>query len=221
MSTARKKAASGKKGAPATDDRLVLAGPPGRLTGVFSVANSGDRTLPIDGVRVRRPKQPEVSGTAGAVLAPGETAPVPVRVTLAPDTPPGEYPAEVEVAGTVRAVTLRVEARLAVTVSPPSVVAAPGTEQVTLDLSNTGNVALPLAALTRARTDDGGPDPGPDVVLRIADPPTVEPGQRVTVPAALEIPDLDPARRHTASVPIGLSSLDIHVLPRTLPEETP
>jgi hypothetical protein len=199
---------------------LVLTGPPARLTAVVTVANSGDRALPIDGMRVRRPNQPEITGVAGAVVAPGETATVPVLVGLSPSTAPGNYPAEVEVAGVIRTVTLRVESHLAVTVSPTNVVLGPGKHPLTMMLDNTGNVPLPLAGLTRARTDDGGPDPGPDVSLRIVDPPTLDPGQRAAVHVTLEVPDLDPTRRHTARIPVGLAGLDVHVLPRTLEEKS-
>ena len=85
---------------------------------------------------------------------------------------------------------------------------------------NEGNVPIPLAAVTRARTDDGGPDPGPDVTLRVADPPVVDPGTTVTVDATLSVPDeLDPTRRHLARVPVGTADLDVIVLPRTASEK--
>ncbi len=197
---------------------LVLSGPPSRLTAVVTVANTGDRALPVDGILVRRPNQLDLPGVAGAVVAPGETALVPVFLSVPPSTAPGNYPAEVEVGGVSRSVTLRVEAHLSVIVSPTNLVVPPGTHPLTLVLNNTGNVPLPLAELTRANTHDGGPDPGPDVSLRLASPPIVAPGQRAMVDATLEVPDLDPTRRHTARVPVGLSGLDIHILPRT-PEE--
>lgn len=199
---------------------LILSGPPGRLTAIVTVANSGDRALPIDGIQVRRPNQPEVAGVAGGLVPPRETASVPVLVTLSSSTAPGMYPAEIEVAGVTRSVTLWVESHLSVNVSPAHVVAGPGEHSLTLLLHNTGNVPLPLAGLTRARTDDGAPDPGPDVALRIPDPPTVEPGERVVIHGTLEVPDLDPTRRHTARIPVGLASLDILVLPHTLEEKS-
>jgi hypothetical protein len=100
------------------------------------------------------------------------------------------------------------------------VLATPGRQRVTLTLVNHGNVDIPLAALARARTDDGGPDPGPDVSLTVLDPTTVEPGAIVSVAAELTVPDeLDPTRRHVARIPVGTADLEVVVLPRTTPEE--
>lgn len=202
---------------PAASD-VVLSGPPGRLRATLSVANTGDRSLPIEAVRVRLADRTEVAGTANAVIAPHESGRVPVLVSLAPGMAPGAYAAEVELAGVTRPAMLWVEPRPALDVSPGTVMAVPGTQDVTLTLTNSGNVPLVLAAHTRARTDDGGPDPGPDVSLHLSDPPTVEPGQRLVVAGALEVPELDPTRRHTARVPIGLTDIAVHVLPRTTKE---
>ena len=203
--------------APTAAVGLVLSGPPGRLRATVSVANTGDRALPLEAVRVLVGES-EVVGTAAVVVAPRESAQVPVLVSLAPDTAPGEYPAQIELAGVTREATVRVEPHLAVSVSPATLVVGPGTHEVMITLTNTGNVPLALATRTRARTDDGGSDPGPDISLRLADPPTVEPGGRTSVVATLAVPDLDPTRRHTARLPVGLSDITVHVLPRTTKE---
>ncbi|WP_344252866.1 hypothetical protein [Terrabacter carboxydivorans] len=196
------------------DDAIVLAGPPGRLTTTVTVENvSADRLV------VRRPTLhlggEAVTGAASAIIPGGRTVEVPVVVPLPATTPPGRHEAEMELGGVRRRVVVDVAPHPALELSPRRVLAVEGSQDVTLVVTNTGNVRMPLAALTMARADDGGPDPGPDVVLALEAPAAVEPGQTVTLPARLEVPPgLDPARRHTASVPVGIADLDVVILPR-------
>ena len=69
--------------------------------------------------------------------------------------------------------------------------------------------------LLRARTDDGGPDPGPDVTLTLTDATTAAPGTTSVLRGSLSVPaELDPTRRHTARVPVGTADLDVTILPR-------
>ena len=196
------------------DDAIVLAGPPGRLTTTVTVENvSAERLV------VRRPTLhlggEAVTGAASAIIPRGHTVEVPVVVPLPSSTPPGRHEAEMELGGVRRPVVVDVAPHLALELSPRRVLAVEGSQDVTLVVTNTGNVRMPLAALTMARTDDGGPDPGPDVSLALDAPAVVEPGQTVTLAARLEVPPgLDPARRHTASVPVGVADLDVVILPR-------
>lgn len=217
-------AAGRRTTARADDEPLVLVGPPGRLRAVVTVANTGDRRLAVRSSTVRREGAPDLPGLASGVVDPGATDSVPVTVALEPGTAPGDYTAELEVAGVRRAVVLRVEPELAMHVSPRRMLAEPGTQTVTLVVRNEGNVDVPLAPVTRARTDDGGPDPGPDVTLTLRSPGTVPAAGSVTRTGRLDVPaDLDPTRRHRASVPVGLADLDVIVLARSTPapEATP
>lgn len=211
--------AAAARAGPELVEGIVLTGPPGQLRATVSVENAVDQRLAIRGLALHRPGHEAVAGSAAAVIAPGATAQVPVSVRLDPGTPPGDHVAQVEVAGLRREVVLRVEPDLALRVSPRRILAIEGEQELTLTLSNEGNVAIPLAAVQRARTDDGGPDVGPDVVLTVTDPPVVEPGMALRVPATITVPSgLDTTRRHTARVPVGTADLDVIILPRTASE---
>ncbi|GAB3439606.1 hypothetical protein GCM10027517_13150 [Phycicoccus ginsengisoli] len=235
MPTSRRKATSSK---PAADretvagaaadrartgsaaDQIVLAGPPGRLHATVSVENAVSERVSVRGAVLHRSGRDPVAGTATALISPGATASVPVSVSLDRTTPPGEVAAELELGGTRRPVRVLVEPELDLHLSPHRVLATVGRQRVPLTLVNHGNVDIPLAPLSRARTDDGGPDPGPDISLTVLDPTTVEPGAIVSVAAELTVPEeLDPTRRHVARIPVGTADLEVVVLPRTAPEE--
>ena len=62
---------------------------------------------------------------------------------LEPDTPPGEYPAEVEVGGIRREAVLRVEPDLSMHVSPRRMLAEVGRHPLTVTVANDGNLADP------------------------------------------------------------------------------
>jgi hypothetical protein len=206
-------ATGGRKAAPA--DAIVLTGPPGLLRATVSVENAVDQRVAVRGLTLHRSGHQAVTGAGAAVIAPGATAQLPVSFRLAPDTAPGEYQAEVEVGGIRREAVLRVEPDLSMRVSPRRVLAGVGDTDVSITVTNDGNLAIPLAAVVRARTDDGGPDPGPDVTLTLADATTVAPGSTSVVRGSLGVPrDLDPTRRHTARVPVGTADLDVIILPR-------
>ena len=222
MPTPRRKAATSRRSRPAApaEDAIVLSGPPGRLTTTVTVENtSGARlvvrppTLHLEGL--------SVTGSATAIIATGATASVPVTVPLAASTPPGRHEAEMELGGVRRPVVVTIAPHLSLELSPSRVLAAPGRQDVTLVVSNSGNVRMPLASRAMARTDDGGPDPGPDVVLVLDAPTVVEPGQTLTLEARLEVPkDLEPARRHIATIPVGTADLQVIILPRDATETT-
>ncbi len=198
---------------------IVLTGPPGQLRTTVSVENAVDQRLAIRGMALHRKGHEALTGSAAAVIAPGATAQVPVSVRLEPGTPPGDHFGEVEVGGLRRQAVLRVEPDLALRISPRRILAVEGDQALTLTVSNEGNVAIPLAAAQRARSDDGGPDPGPDVVLTFPDPPVLGPGATVQLVATVSVPPgLDPTRRHTALVPVGTADLDVIILPRTASE---
>jgi hypothetical protein len=194
---------------------FVLTGPPGLLRATVSVENAVDQRVAVRGLTLHRSGQQALAGAGAAVIAPGATARVPVSFRLEPDTPPGEYPAEVEVGGIRREALLRVEPDLSMHVSPRRVLAEVGSTDVTLTVTNDGNLAIPLAAVVQARTDDGGPDAGPDVTFTLDAGTTLAPGTTAHLQGQLTVPEeLDPARRHTARVPVGAADLDVIILPR-------
>lgn len=209
-----------RKGQREPEDGIVLTGPPSMLRATVTVANAVDERVAVRGLVLHREGEPAVGGVASALIPPGATAAVPLTVGLDRSTAPGEHLAEVEVGGIRRPARVVVDPDPSVRVSPRRTLATPGDTAIRITVVNEGNVPIPLAAVTRARTDDGGPDPGPDVTLRVADPPVVDPGTTVTVDATLSVPDeLDPTRRHLARVPVGTADLDVIVLPRTASEK--
>ncbi len=220
MATPRRKTPKPSAASPPAD-AIVLSGPPGLLRATVSVENGVDQRLTVRGLALHRDGHPTVTGAGVAIIAPGATADVPVTFRLDPGTLPGEYPAEVEVGGLRRAAVLRVEQALSMRVQPRRVLAEVGRQALALTVSNDGNVSIPLAGLVRARTDDGGQDPGPDVTLTLEHALTLDPATTVAVHAVLVVPeDLDPSRRHTARIPVGTADLDVIILPRTA-SETP
>ena len=210
------KPAKPAQGAPASP---VLTGPPGQLRTSVTVENTADRQVAVRAAALHGIGEVAVPTGVGAVIPAGATVTVPVSFSVDPATAPGEYAAELEVAGTRRAVVVRVESHLAMRVSPRKVLAAPGRQEVGLELTNDGNVDIVVAALSRARTDDGGRDPGPDVSLALDATLVVAAASTVSATGHLEVPEgLDPTRRHTARIPVGLADLDVIVLPRTASE---
>jgi len=139
---------------------------------------------------------------------------------MEPGTSPGDYPAVVQVAGVRRAAVLRVEAELAMHITPRRLLAEPGTHDVSIVAFNDGNVDLPLARVTRGRTTDGGKEPGPDVTLTLNAPVVLKAASSVTLQGQLDVPrSLEATRRHRASVPVGLSDLEVIILPRKVATE--
>ena len=220
MATARRKPSA--KSTAKQQDPLIFSGPPGRLRADVTVANTGDRGLAIRGVTILREGSADIDAQAAALVPPGTTTSMQVSVPMDPGTSPGDYPAEVQVAGIRRAAVLRVEFELAMRITPRRLLAEPGTHDVSIVAVNEGNVDVPLATVTRGRTSDGGKEPGPDVTLTLDAPVVLPVASTVTLHGQLEVPpSLEPTRRHTASVPVGLADLEVIILPRTTaPEAT-
>ena len=220
MATARRKASA--KRTEDRQDQLIFSGPPAGLRAEVTVANTGDRRLAVRGLTVCRSGAVDLEVQTAALVAPGATASMPVTVTLDPATSPGDYPAEVQVAGVRRAAMLRVDPELAMRLTPRRLLATPGTHSISFVAVNEGNVDVPLAPVTRGRTSDGGKEPGPDVTLTLREPIVVAAASSVTVHGRLAVPSsLEPTRRHTASVPVGLADLEVIILARTAETEAP
>lgn len=216
--TAAKVTAARRAAAKSTEkqqDPLIFTGPPSRLSADLMVANTGDRRLAVRGVTIVREGAVDLDVKAAALVPPGATASLAVTLPMDPGTSPGDYPAEVQVAGIRRAAVLRVEALLAMRITPRRLLAEPGTHGVSIVAVNEGNVELTLASVTKGRTSDGGQEPGPDVTLTLKTPVILAAASTVTVNGRLRVPpSLEPTRRHTAKVPIGLADLEVIILPR-------
>lgn len=181
----------------------------------MTVANTGDQRLAVRGVTVRREGSAAVLVQVAALVPPGTTASMPVTVPMDPGTNPGDYPAEVQVANVRRAALLRVDAELAMHITPRRVLAEPGIHDVSIVAVNEGNVDVPLAPVTTGRTSDGGKDPGPDITLTLREPAVLAAASTITVHGRLKVPStLEPTRRHTAHVPVGLADLEVIILAR-------
>ena len=196
----------------------VLTGPPGQLRTTVTVENTADRQVAVRAAALHGLGDVAVPTGVGAVIPAGATVAVPVSFSVDPATSPGEYAAELEVGGVRRPAVVRVESHLAMRVSPRRVLAGPGRHDIELEVTNEGNVDVTVAALSRARTDDGGPDPGPDVSLVLDAAVVATAASTVSATGHVEVPDLDPTRRHTARIPVGLADLDVIILPRTASE---
>lgn len=211
--TATRKTAA--KSAERQQEPLIFTGPPSRLHADLTVANTGDRRLAVRGVTIVREGSVDLDVQAAALVPPGATASLQVTLPVDPGTSPGDYPAEVQVAGIRRAAVLRVEPELAMRITPRRLLAEPGTHGVSIVAVNEGNVELTLASVTKGRTSDGGKEPGPDVTLTLKTPVVLAAASTVTVHGRLTVPpSLEPTRRHTAKVPIGLADLEVIILPR-------
>ena len=228
MTTARRKAAA-RAPAPVTarakstekdPDPIIFSGPPGGLRADVTVANTGDHRLAVRRLTVCRDGSADVDIQVAAIVAPGTTASMPVTVQMEPGTSPGDYPAEVEVAGIRRAVLLRVDTQLSMHITPRRLLAEPGTHDVSFVAVNEGNVDVPLASVTKARSSDGGKEPGPDVTLNLRAPVVLAAASTLTIHGRLSVPpSLEPTRRHTASLPVGLADLEVIILARTAEKE--
>ena len=213
---ARRKAPAPGKTPPKQQDPLIFTGPPSRLSADLMVANTGDRRLAVRGVTIVREGSVDLDVQAAALVPPGATTSLQVTLPMDPGTSPGDYPAEVHVAGIRRAAVLRVEAVLAMRITPRRLLAEPGTHGVSIVAVNEGNVELTLASVTKGRTSDGGKEPGPDITLTLKTPVILAAASTVTVHGRLSVPSsLEPTRRHTAKVPIGLADLEVIILPRS------
>jgi len=200
---------------------VLLTGPPDNLRATVSLENASDKRISLRGLVLRRAGADDLAVRFGAILPPASSTTVPLSIALPVTTPPGEYGAQIEIAGQTREATLRVETKISARLTPGRILAAPGPSTVELRLANEGNVDIPLARTTRGRTTDDGPDWGDDVVLELAQPLLLQAGDVIDLAATVVVPDgLDPTRRHEAAVPVGVCDLIVIVLPRDVEDES-
>jgi hypothetical protein len=141
---------------------LVLAGPPGQLTGQVDLHNPGDVNVVLrdaglsdpNGVLTTRSWRQSLSPL---VLRPYQECRVPLTIAVDPTTPPGEYRAELELAGWSRPVVLHVVEVFALTVRPQLFVVMniPGQPQrKRLIVTNEGNVAFSIGDIGDVNLED-------------------------------------------------------------------
>lgn len=134
------------------EQRILLAGPPRQLTGQVDLRNSTDVDLVLrdaslsdrSGVLTIRPLRQSLSTI---VLRPGQHRSVPLTIGIDPTTPPGEYPAELDLAGRSRPVLLNVVESFDLSVQPQSIVVLnlpDRPQQKRIIVTNEGNVRFAI-----------------------------------------------------------------------------
>lgn len=150
---------------PATQP-IVLVGPPESLQGELLLHNAGPEKLILRDVLVRGEAITRRAAEAGGpselalrrvVLRPGQLRRLPLELALSPNTPPGEYHAEVQVGGHVRQLVMQVTDLVRLEIDPDPVVVEnlPGetlTKRVVF--SNRGNVPLRIAEIGAVILDE-------------------------------------------------------------------
>jgi hypothetical protein len=135
------------------DEPLVLAGPPGELTGQILLHNPGDAKVVLRDAGIKDPsgvlRLPSARHPLDpVVLRPDQGDNVPLSISVDPYTPPGDYQVELEVGGRSRAAVLHVHEVFDLTVQPRTLVVVNQTglaQQKRLTISNDGNVSFTIA----------------------------------------------------------------------------
>lgn len=129
------------------DEPLVLAGPPGKLTGHIDLHNTSDASVVLRDAVFRDPSgvlraRPGRQWFSPLVVRAHQQQRGPVSISVDPATPPGKYHAEIEVAGGTRPVVLHVTESIDLTVHPESIVVLNqrGTQRRLIVVTNEGNV---------------------------------------------------------------------------------
>jgi hypothetical protein len=150
---------------PATEP-IIMVGPPESLAGELLLHNAGAEKLILRDVLVRGEAMTRRAAEAGGpselalrrvVLRPGQLRRVPLQLALSPNTPPGEYHAEVQVGGRVRQLVMHVTELVRLEIDPDPVVVenipgATATKRVVF--SNRGNVPLRIAEIGAVVLDE-------------------------------------------------------------------
>jgi hypothetical protein len=138
---------------------IVVVGPPDSLEGELLLHNTGPDKLILRDVRLRGEAITRRAAEAGGpselalrrvVLRPGQLRRMPLQLALSPNTPPGEYQAEVQVGGGVRQLVIHVTEVVRLEIDPDHVVIEnlPGdTISKRVVFSNRGNVPLSIGEI--------------------------------------------------------------------------
>lgn len=138
---------------------IVVVGPPDSLGGELLLHNTGPDKLILRDVRLRGEaitrRAAEADGPSElalrrVVLRPGQLRRMPLQLALNPNTPPGEYQAEVQVGSAVRQLVIHVTEVVRLEIDPDPVVIEnrPGdTISKRVVFSNRGNVSLSIGEI--------------------------------------------------------------------------
>ncbi len=136
------------------DRPLVLSGPPGTMNTTIRVHNPGQQRVIVRDAHIRGVvTQP----LAPIVLRPGQSRVMPISLALDPHLPPGEYQAEVQVAGYTRQAVIHVAENIDLHIAPSPVVLEnrPGARlHKTVIFSNLGNVPLTIGQIGPVLVED-------------------------------------------------------------------
>ncbi len=153
----------------ASEGPIVLAGQPRALRGDLYLQNSGEervrlRRLPLAlskeggaALAAAHPSTGPAVRLSPGILRPGHAGPVSLSLSLDPHTPPGEYRAEVEIAGQARPVVMHVTERVALRISPNLIVVENRPQEITarrIVVSNLGNVPITVGKFGAIFLDD-------------------------------------------------------------------
>lgn len=145
---------------------IVVVGPPESLEGELLLHNAGPDKLILRDVRVRGEAITRRAAEAGGpselalrrvVLRPGQLRRLPLQLALSPNTPPGEYQAEVQVGAGVRQLVIHVTEVVRLEIDPDPVVIdnRPGdTISKRVVFSNRGNVPLNIGEIGAVVLDE-------------------------------------------------------------------
>lgn len=140
-------------------DPVVLVGEPGSLRGNLHLRNGGQEKIVLRQALVHKaPTRNEAAGESASIaqaslsatLEPGQEQHVKLSLSLDRHTPPGEYRAELEVAGRTREVLLHVTETVKLDISPKTIVIdqlAGVTIIKRVVFSNNGNVPLTIGKI--------------------------------------------------------------------------
>ena len=136
------------------DEPLVLAGPPAKLTGQIDLHNPTDVSVVVRDAGFNDPSgvlraRPGRQSFSPLVVRAHQQQRGPVTISLDPTTPPGEYRAEIELAGGTRPAVLHVTESIDLTVHPQSIVVMNqrGIQRRRVVVTNEGNVPFAVGDL--------------------------------------------------------------------------
>ncbi len=143
------------------DEPLVLAGPPAKLTGQIDLHNPGDASVVLRDAGFNDPRgilrvRPGRQSFSPFVVRAHQHQRGPVTISLDPATPPGEYRAEIELAGSTRPVVLHVTESIDLAVHPQSIVILNqrGAQRRRIVVTNEGNVPFAIGDLGDVDLED-------------------------------------------------------------------
>jgi hypothetical protein len=144
------------------EEPLVLTGPPSALSGSVELHNRGEATVVLRDAGLSDPSGVVMfrrlrSALPPIVLRPHQERRVPLTVAVASHTPPGEYRAELKIAGRSRPVVLCVVEAFELNVLPQTLVVLnlPGrTQHKRVIATNRGNVAFAFGDIGEVDLED-------------------------------------------------------------------